>query len=68
MIEFCMNYGGAMTLDLCPSIFLLITTHPMNLKYFIAVIFIAIAAVGIQLFLYTPFGKHWLKRLDNEAA
>lgn len=57
-----------MTLDLCPYIFLLITTHPMNLKYFIAVIFIAIAAVGIQLFLYTPFGKRWLKRLDNEAA
>lgn len=40
----------------------------MNLKYFIAVIFIAIAVVGIQLFLYTPFGKRWLKRLDNEAA
>ena len=39
--------------------------HEMHFKNLIIVILIAIAVVGIQLFLYTPSGKRWLKSLDD---
>ena len=39
--------------------------HEMYFKNLIIVILIAIAVVGIQLFLYTPSGKRWLKSLDD---
>ena len=37
----------------------------MYFKNLIIVVLIAIAVVGIQLFLYTPSGKRWLKSLDD---
>ena len=39
--------------------------HEMYFKNLIIVILITIAVVGIQLFLYTPSGKRWLKSLDD---